>query len=66
MFSKIIATLSGLAMLLLIPNLKTFAQCLDDTHSVNPLDHFESCAISVNPNSNRGASHWILYDLGYV
>ena len=42
------------------------AQCNEPVHSNNPSDNWESCASSINPNSTRGNSHWIQYDLGYI
>ena len=41
-----------------------FGQCIDETHSTNVGDSWESCIKSINPNSTRGNSHWVLYDLG--
>lgn len=42
------------------------AQCNESTHSNNPSDNWESCTSKVSPNSTRGDSHWIQYDLGYI
>ncbi len=66
MFSKTIVTISSLAILWLMPNLNTVAQCTDDTHSTNPSDMWISCQSSANPNPIRGNNHWVMYDLGYV
>jgi hypothetical protein len=38
----------------------------ENRHSTNAQDAWLSCAASANPNSARGVSHWIRYDLGYV
>lgn len=35
-----------------------------DRHSTNLSDGWLSCQSSTNPNSARGNSHWIMYDLG--
>lgn len=35
-----------------------------DRHSTNLSDGWLSCQSSVNPNTSRGNSHWIMYDLG--
>jgi hypothetical protein len=35
-----------------------------DRHSTNLNDHWLSCQSSANPNTARGNSHWIMYDLG--
>lgn len=40
--------------------------CNLSTHSTNFHDSWQSCEVAPNPNPNREASHWILYDLGYV
>ncbi len=40
------------------------AQCEFDAHSVNWEDAWLSCETSVNPNTERGEGHWIMYDLG--
>jgi hypothetical protein len=43
-----------------------FGQCFPDRHSTNWFDGWLSCNPSENPNSDRGATHWILYDYGEV
>ena len=42
------------------------AQCNTTAYSTNEKDSWLSCQTSVNPNSIRGNSHWLQYDLGYV
>lgn len=41
------------------------AQCFLDRHNTTWYDGWISCTPSMNPNSARGESHWILYDLNY-
>lgn len=43
-----------------------FAQCYSDRHNTTWFHGWESCEMSNNPNSARGVSHWIMYDLGYI
>ena len=42
------------------------AQCNKEGHSTNEKDSWLSCQISPNPNTTRGDSHWLQYDLGYI
>jgi len=42
----------------------SFAQQYPDRHSTSYTDAWLSCAVSANPNSDRGDSHWVHYDLG--
>lgn len=42
------------------------AQCYPDRHNTTWFHGWESCEMSENPNSSRGVSHWIMYDLGHV
>jgi len=42
------------------------SQCYPDRHNTTWFDSWISCSKSQNPNSIRGDSHWIMYDLGYV
>ncbi len=42
----------------------TFAQCYPDRHNTTWYDEWISCEASVNPNAERGLSHWIMYDFG--
>lgn len=42
------------------------AQCFPDRHNTTWYDGWVSCETSVNPNSERGESHWLMYDFGYV
>lgn len=39
------------------------AQCFLDRHNTTWFDGWISCTTSMNPNPERGESHWILYDL---
>ncbi len=39
-------------------------QCNADRHSAKITDQWMSCETSINPNIERGDSHWILYDFG--
>lgn len=41
-------------------------QCFTDRHNTSLASTWMSCEISPNPNSSRGDSHWISYDLGEV
>jgi len=66
MINKKVVTLSSLVLVLLLVNVVSFAQCRDDTHSTNQADSWVSCESSPNPNTFRGDSHWVLYDLGYM
>lgn len=66
MINKKVATLSSLIFLLLLISTFTIAQCTNDAHSTNENDGWISCQPSANPNSIRGNSHWIQYDLGYI
>ena len=45
--------------------LSTHAQCLDNIHSPFAEDAWLSCQTSINPVPERGAGHWLQYDLGY-
>lgn len=42
------------------------AQCFLDRHNTTWYDGWMSCTPSMNPNTARGESHWILYDLNYA
>ncbi len=39
-------------------------QCYPDRHNTTWYDGWISCETSVNPNPERGMSHWIMYDFG--
>lgn len=41
------------------------AQCYLDRHNTTWFDQWISCSTSMNPNSERGESHWIMYDLSF-
>ena len=41
-----------------------FAQCFPDRHNTTWYDQWISCETALNPNVERGLSHWILYDFG--
>ena len=43
-----------------------YGQCNTANYSTNEKDSWLSCEKSLNPNSRRGNSHWLQYDLGYV
>jgi len=43
-----------------------FTQCFADRHNTSLDSGWRSCETNANPNSLRGDSHWILYDLGQV
>lgn len=47
-------------------NQSVFAQCLQDNHSTNVVDHWESCQTATSPNPIRGSVYWVMYDLGYL
>lgn len=66
MYNLSFTTKHIVAIFLLFLNVSLYAQCLEGTHSTNPLDSWSSCETSVNPNPARGNSHWIQYDLGYL
>ncbi|MEL6831616.1 MAG: T9SS type A sorting domain-containing protein [Bacteroidota bacterium] len=40
--------------------------CFLAGHSTNENDSWLSCEEAPGPNPNRGTSHWVMYDLGYV
>jgi len=42
------------------------AQCFPDRHSTNFFDGWVSCEVAVNPNPERGKSHFIMYDFGKI
>jgi hypothetical protein len=42
------------------------AQCFPDRHNTSWYDGWVSCEASDNPNPERGQSHWLMYDFGYV
>jgi hypothetical protein len=44
----------------------TQAQCGDSTHSATASDAWVSCQPAPSPNDDRGSSHWIQYDFGYI
>ncbi len=43
----------------------TAAQCYPNRHNTTWFHSWVSCEPSQNPNTTRGKSHWIMYDLGY-
>lgn len=49
---------------LVIIRFESFGQCYPDRHSTSWYDGWVSCEAFPNPNSQRGLSHWIMYDLG--
>lgn len=44
---------------------KLHSQCHPDRHNTNWFDGWISCETATNPNSTRGDSHWILYNLNH-
>lgn len=40
--------------------------CNEANHSVNIHDSWLSCDLAPNPNPERGNTHWVMYDLGYI
>lgn len=52
-------------LFLLLPFSLYAQQCtIQDNHSNNTNDSWQSCQTTTNPNPNRPNSHWLLYDLG--
>lgn len=41
-------------------------ECNEGNHDTQISDSWTSCEITMSPNPERGVSHWIRYDLGYV
>jgi hypothetical protein len=41
------------------------AQCIPDRHNTSSQTTWVSCTPMANPNTNRPAGHWIMYDLNY-
>lgn len=39
-------------------------QCYEDRHNTSWNESWVSCQVDLNPNPQRGLSHWILYDFG--
>jgi len=60
---KILITL---ILVLIFFQFNSFAQCYPDRHSTVKTDAWESCTTSMNPNTGRGVSHWIMYDLSEI
>lgn len=58
--------LVSLILLCCLLNNFLLGQCKSPTYSTNPSDSWISCQVNNNPNSNRGNSHWLKYDLGYI
>ncbi len=48
----------------LLTTFVSHAQCFLDRHSTDWNDGWVSCTMTPNPNTVRGTSHWIQYDLG--
>ena len=53
-----------LHIILCLSAMHSYAQQFPDRHSTSFTDAWLSCTISANPNTDRGESHWIRYDLG--
>ena len=43
-----------------------YSQCFPDRHNTSNSSAWLSCVKTQNPNTERGLSHWIMYDLGEV
>lgn len=56
---KLLLTISTI-----IISLTAYSQCYPDRHNTTWHDGWISCDAAINPNPNRGYSHWIMYDLG--
>ena len=50
---------------ILFVNTNLQSQCFPDRHNSNWFDGWISCATSNNPNTSRGNTHWLLYDLNH-
>ena len=66
MKNDLFALMANLLVLCLIPSNYLIAQCNATKYSTNEKDSWLSCQTSINPNLNRGSSHWLQYDLGYI
>lgn len=53
-----------ISFIFILVSLDVNAQCVTDGHSNVWADNWISCSTSPNPNSVRGNTHWIQYDLG--
>ncbi len=53
-----------LLSLLFVSFLELSAQCFMDRHSTDARDSWVSCTATMNPNPERGQSHWLMYDFG--
>ncbi len=53
-----------LFLLLLGSTIMVHGQCYPDRHNTTWYDEWISCEASLNPNPDRGMSHWIMYDFG--
>jgi len=54
------------SLLVLLAGVVYAQNCQQPYHSTHAQDQWLSCTPAPNPNSVRGVSHWILYDLGEV
>ena len=54
----------SLFLLLLGSSIMVHGQCYPDRHNTTWYDEWISCDASLNPNPDRGLSHWIMYDFG--
>lgn len=50
--------------LILLASQLALSQCDKDRHSALQVDNWISCEMSENPNTERGNTHWIMYDFG--
>ncbi len=54
------------SLLILAGHSLLYGQCFQDRHNTSENEAWISCIPSINPNSTRGLSHWIMYDFGEV
>lgn len=58
---------SGLAFIFsILLSTIAYSQCFPDRHNTSNSTAWLSCIKTQNPNTERGLSHWIMYDLGEV
>ncbi len=55
-----------LFLLTILIQVNVQGQCFPDRHNTTWYDGWVSCTASENPNQDRGESHWLMYDFGYV
>lgn len=52
-----------LLLLIIFSSLGAFAQCYSDRHNTSQNSNWLSCSSSISPNTTRGSSHWVMYNL---